>query len=593
MNGEERVRLANHFSPFVFREFLCIEASTIRPPRTPDLAIPGKLPPMKHLLAAILVFWLAVSPHQSLSAQDTADTDTAPKFNIVFAFADDLGRYASAYADPSRPSPNDLIETPHFDSIASEGTLFENAFVSVPSCTPSRAAFLTGRHFFRNGSHSQLHHPWHQDSVKGEEATDPWQDVRGMGLMLADAGYHIGWSYKMHLSEDRMGGKKRNYTKSGRAFNSYSQVVSSAKDPNSAKTKLLEEVRGNFQAFLNDRNEQQPFFCWFNPTNTHRNWVQGSGKALWGLEPDKLKGRLPSFLPDNAIIREDFADYLGEAMAFDAAVGVLIDQLKTSGQWDNTLFVISGDHGAPGFPRGKCNLYDFGTRVPLAIRLPESMPIRSAQRVVSPVSLIDLAPTFLDVVGLKPTQPMDGESLLPAIHSAPGQADSRLRGWVLMGRENHVDEARPGGLPYPMRAIRNKQYLFITNFAPDRWPVAQPPLSASLTTAKKPQAKRRMDLDYGPTRDFFVEHEGSEDIRQAWELGIAKRPAEELYDVIADPDQTHNLIDTPAFNDIATRLRSQLMRELTGNGDPRVMGDGTAFDRPPYSRNDPQVGRLK
>lgn len=547
--------------------------------------------------AAILAVSFLLMFSRSAPADETAPSQTDSRYNIVFAFADDLGRYASIYADPARPSPNDLIDTPHFDSIASEGVLFENAFVSVPSCTPSRAALLTGRHFFRNGSHSQLHHPWHQDLVKDEKVADPWQEVCGMGLMLADAGYHIGWSYKMHLSEDRMGGKQRNYMKSGRAFNQYSQVVSKAKNRESAKTKLLHEVRGNFKAFLNDCDETQPFFYWFNPTNTHRDWVQGSGKELWGLDPERLKGRLPKFLPDNEIIREDFADYLGEAMAFDASVGVLIDQLKTSGQWENTLFVISGDHGAPGFPRGKCNLYDFGTQVPLAIRLPKPMQIvkkpPQAQRLATPVSLIDLAPTFLDVVGLKPTQPMDGESLLPAIQANSEIAESVLRGWVLMGRENHVDEARPGGLPYPMRAIRNKQYLFVTNFAPDRWPVAEPPLSAPLLTAKKGNSKRRMDLDFGPTREFFIEHEGSEDIRQAWELGFAKRPAEELYDVIADPDQINNLIRDPEYQLVAKQLRAQLMRELTGNGDPRVTGDGTAFDRPPYARDDPKIGRIK
>ena len=93
--------------------------------------------------------------------------------NILLLFADDLGRYASAYSDPRKPSPNDIIRTPAFDRVTKEGALFENAFVSVPSCTPSRAALNTGRHFFRNGSHAQLHHPWQKgvpdpfDSIKG------------------------------------------------------------------------------------------------------------------------------------------------------------------------------------------------------------------------------------------------------------------------------------------------------------------------------------------------------------------------------------------------------------------------------------------
>jgi len=541
-------------------------------------------------------FVIASSSFLPASAESSVKSPT--QYNIVFAFADDLGRYASAYANPDHPSPNDLIQTPHFDNVAAEGVLFDNAFVSVPSCTPSRAAYLTGRHFFRNGSHSQLHHPWHVQAVDGPPPVDPWTDVRGMGLMLDDAGYHIGWSYKMHLSEDRMGGKKRNYVSGGKSFNVFSQKVSAAQDHEAAKAKLLDEVRKNFNAFLADREDDQPFFYWFNPTNTHRSWVQGSGQELWGINPDDLKGRLPEFLPDNEVIREDFADYLGEAMAFDAAVGVLIEQLKESGQWENTLFAISGDHGAPGFPRGKCNLYDFGTRVPLAIRLPESLQPREVrdpvQRVATPVSLVDLAPTFLDAVGVPPTQPMDGESLLPVLRSVDPDAVNRMRGWVLMGRENHVDEARPRGLPYPIRAIRNEQYLFIKNFAPDRWPVAEPPLSADLQeSVKKKSGGRRMDIDFGPTRTFFVEHEGSQDIRQAWDLGFAKRPAEELYDVQADPDQMNNLIDSQSHQEIAEKLRSQLLRELTGSGDPRVRGDGDAFDRPPYTRGDKQVGQIE
>lgn len=69
--------------------------------------------------------------------------------NILLLFADDLERYASAYASLDNPSPNDVITTPVFDRIAKEGALFQNAFVSAPSCTPSRAALVTGRHFFR------------------------------------------------------------------------------------------------------------------------------------------------------------------------------------------------------------------------------------------------------------------------------------------------------------------------------------------------------------------------------------------------------------------------------------------------------------
>ncbi len=511
-------------------------------------------------------------------------TRAADRPNIVFAFADDLGKYASAYADPDRPSPNDALQTPNFDRVAREGVLFHNALVSAPSCTPSRAAIVACRHFFRNGSHSQLHHPW----MQGFE--DPWDEVKGFPLILQDAGYHIGWSYKMHISEDRMGGKKRNYKSAGSRFNSFSQNAMKATNPEAEKAKLLNEVHDNFNAFLDDREEDQPFYYWFNPTNTHRSWIRGSGKKLWGIDPDDLKGRLPSFLPDNEIVREDFADYLGETMAFDAAVGVLLQELTQRGELDDTIVVVSGDHGAPGFPRGKCNLYDFGTQVPLAIRWPKH--IAADRSVAAPVSLIDLGPTFLDAAGLKPTDDMDGQSLLPVIRADDPAEESELRGYAIVGRENHVNEARPGGLPYPTRALRTRDFLYVVNFAPDRWPVAQPPLSASLIKNVKggKNSARRMDMDFGPTRDFFTEYEGSQSIATAWKLGFALRPAEELYAVNVDPDQVQNLATDPQFEETRAALRKQLFAELTKGNDPRVVGAGDAFDKPPYAPDDPQRG---
>src|SRR5262249_20236200 len=150
-------------------------------------------------------------------------------------------------------------------------------------------------------------------------------------------------------------------------------------------------------------------------TNVHRMWEKGSGKALWGIEPDALKGKLPPFLPDVPEVREDFADYLGEIQAFDAYVGVLLARLEEAGELDRTLIVISGDHGAPGFPGGKCNLYDFGVGVALVAAWPGGQ----GGRIVDDfVSLMDLAPTFLDAGGVKLPGGMNGRSLLPLLTSA-------------------------------------------------------------------------------------------------------------------------------------------------------------------------------
>jgi N-sulfoglucosamine sulfohydrolase len=494
--------------------------------------------------------------------------------NILLLFADDLGRYASAYSSPKTPSPNDIITTPVFDRIAKEGALFQNAFVSVPSCTPSRAALVTGRHFFRNGSHSQLHFPWQKGTP------DPFEKIKGMPLTLQDGGYHIGLSLKLHMRESIFG-KENLYNKAGARINQYSANLTKASDKNTAKEVIFEQVRQNFRDFLAKRKKDQPFFYSFNPTNTHRIWTKGSGKNLWNLNPDDLKGKMPPVLPDVPEIREDMADYLGEVMAFDAACGVLIAMVEEMNELDNTIIVISGDHGIPGFPRGKCNVHDFGSAVPLAIRWPKKI---LPQRIVKvPVSLIDLAPTFLAAAGLESPDDPDGQNLLPAL--GQGGDDAKLRGWALIGRERHAGAARVEHNAYPVRAIRTPDFLYVKNFKPDRWPSGDPykvtdTSEPSYDVLEKDTYAAFPDIDMSPTKAWLVHHRKDEGMQSFIDFAWGKRPEEELYDLSKDPHQIKNLATDPAYTANLTKLRAQLTKELKDNKDPRL--DNDAFDRAPY-----------
>lgn len=493
--------------------------------------------------------------------------------NILLLFADDLGRYASAYSSSNTPSPNDIIATPVFDRIAKEGALFQNAFVSVPSCTPSRASLVTGRHFFRNGSHSQLHFPWQKGTP------DPFEKIKGMPLTLQDGGYHIGLSLKLHM-RDSIFGKENIYSKAGQGINQYSQALTSAEDKKATKDKIFEQVRQNFRDFLAKRAKGQPFFYSFNPTNTHRLWTKGSGKNLWNLNPDHLKGKMPPVLPDVPEIREDMADYLGEVMAFDAACGVLIEMVEEMEELDNTIVVISGDHGIPGFPRGKCNVHDFGSAVPLAIRWPKKIGVRNVQ---VPVSLIDLAPTFLAAAGLTSLDDPNGQNLLPAL--APEGDDTKLRGWALIGRERHAGRARDGHLAYPVRALRTPEFLYVKNFKPDRWPMGDPykvtdTSEPSSDVLEKDTYAAFPDMDMSPTKAWLVSHRKDAGIETFIDFAWGKRPGEELYDLTKDPHQIKNLATDPSYTVTLTKLRTQLLKELTDNNDPRL--DHDAFDRSPY-----------
>lgn len=503
--------------------------------------------------------------------------------NVVFAFADDYGRYASAYGTHDvRPSVNRLIRTPNIDAVAAAGVLFLNAHVSSPSCTPCRGALLSGRHFWQTG----------RSAILSGAVWDP--AIPSFPLLLRDAGYHIGKSHKVWSpgtpADAPYGGRKHAFEKAGRAINQFSQVVTRAVENGQAveeaKEKVLDGVRGNFRDFLAANPDGNPFCYWFGPTHTHRPWTRGSGKALWKIEPDSLKGLLPAFLPDVPEVREDFADYLGECLAFDAAVGVLVAELKQRGEWENTVFAISGDHGAPGFTHGKCNLYDFGTSVTLAIAGPG---IAGGRVVRDFVSLPDLAPTFLDAGGVAIPPGMSAKSLLPLLRSGKSGQVEAARDFVVTGRERHVDNARAGRLPYPQRAIRTAEHLFILNFEPARFPMGdlhppgRKPAAPVLDQVDRESRTTFADMDAGPTKSWLFRHREDPQWKTEIELAFGLRPAEELYLLEKDPDQLRNLANDPAHAADKAHLKARLMELLEKTGDPRVTGDKLAFERLPFA----------
>lgn len=511
----------------------------------------------------------------------TAVAGDSDRPNIVFAFADDWGRYASAYAAIEKGGLSDIVSTPGFDRVAKEGVLFTNAFVNAPSCTPCRSSLLSGQYFWRTGRGAIL-----QGALWDSE-------IPSYPLILEEAGYHIGHTYKVWSpgspANAPYGAARTAYTKRGGKFNGFSQFVSRQKDIEAGKQVLLDEVRGNFQDFLKDRKDGQPFCYWWGPTNCHRKWIQGSGKKLWGLNPDDLKGKVPAFLPDVPVVREDLADYLGEAMAFDAGLGVLLDELAMIGELDNTLIAVSGDHGAPGFPNGKCNLYDFGTHVALAVRWPKKVP---GNRVVHDfVSLPDLAATFVDAGGETVPSVMTGKSLLPVLMSEKSGVVDPMRDAAITGRERHVAKARNNWMPYPQRAIRTKNFLYIRNFKPERWPMGTGPgYGAPDTPMPSFELLRENtfaafgDLDASPTKAWITLNcENEEQQKKYFDFAYAQRPEEELFDLRVDHDQVYNVADEQRYADVKKDLSERLMKVLTETGDPRVTGDGTTFDMPPFA----------
>ncbi len=452
--------------------------------------------------------------------------------NILVAIADDWGwPHAGAYGDP-------VVETPTFDRIAEEGILFRNAYVSSPSCTPSRAALLTGQ--------------WHW---RLEESGNLWSTLRAeypvYPDLLEESGYFVGFTRK-GWGPGRLepGGRTRN--PAGPSFD-------------------------NFAQFLDQRPADRPFCFWFGSSDPHRPYEVGSGESS-GIPTDEI--RLPSCFPDSPEVRGDVADYYWEVQRFDREVGELLAALEALGELDNTIVVMTGDHGMP-FPRCKGNLYDTGTRVPLAIRWPEAG--KGGRQVDDFVSLTDLAPTLLQSAGLAPPGEMTGRSLLNLLRSGGSGWIESSRDFVLTGKERHVPcQEAPDSGGTPMRAIRTREYLYIRNFRPDRWPAGTPHFERAFI-----KGSWYGDVDNGPTKAYMIDHRADPAVRRLFELAFERRPPEELYDLRSDPDQLHNVAEDPAYTQVRQDLADRLLEALRVSRDPRVLGGGERFDEYPYYGGSP------
>ena len=452
----------------------------------------------------------------------------ADRPNILFCIADDWGwPDASAYGNPA-------VKTPAFDRLAREGVLFEHAFVGATSCTPSRNCILTGQWVWRLGEGANQ-----RSTLHPKHAVFP--------LVLQRSGYHIG-HWRKSWGPGKWADLGRTEYPVGREYSGFAE-------------------------FLEARPDDAPFCFWLGASDPHRpyEWQSGSRNGI-----DIAKVRLPAALPDHETIRHDVADYLLEVQRFDADVAATLQQLVAIGELDNTIVVVTGDHGMP-FPRHKCHLYDSGARVPLVIRWGMSAP--AGRRVTDFVSLTDLAPTFLEAAGLEIPAQMTGRSLLQILQSRDSGRIEDSRDHTLIGRERHAqDQEAPETGGYPMRALRTDGFLYIRNFEPTRWPAGSPDISNAFCGLD------HASCDRGPSKDFFVGHRYDVRYRKFYELAFGKRPAEELYDLDRDPDQLKNVAYEPGYAATKRRLADRLNRGLVKSSDPRSTGEGNNFDGYPFRR---------
>jgi N-sulfoglucosamine sulfohydrolase len=475
---------------------------------------------------------LLVALCNSISAAET------PRPNILFCIADDWGLHAGAYNTR-------WVKTPAFDRIAREGLLFQNAYTPMAKCAPSRAIVLTGRHLWQN-EEAGNHLAYFPKNFKS------WPEV------LTEKGWHTGITGKgwgPGIAKDAEG-KSRLLT--GKPFDNRKAT------PTTKKVSAT-DYASNFTDFLDSAPPDAPWCFWYGSQEPHREYEFQSGATKGGKKLTDID-RVPGYWPDNETVRHDMLDYALEIEHMDHHLARMMAELEKRGQLENTLIIVTSDHGMP-FPRVKGFAYHDSNHIPLAVRWPRGMqaPGRSIDDFVD---FTDIAMTILDYAAIPEEEsgmmPITGKSWRPIFESDKSGRIIPERDHVLIGKERN-DVGRPHNWGYPIRGIITAENLFLHNYETSRWPAGNPETGY-------------LDTDGGPTKSLILDLGRANRADPFWQINFGMRPADELYDLRTDRDCIKNLASDPANTGRMASLRQRMETILKSQNDPRMEGRGHIFD---------------
>ena len=407
----------------------------------------------------------------------------AERKNVLLLVADDLGMQVGCYGDA-------VAKTPNIDALAKTGTRFTHGFASVSSCSPSRATLLTGMPTHQCGQYGLAH---------GSHNAASFKNVRGLPALLAPAGYRSGVIAKLHVQPKEV-------------YPFDVEVPGAGRNP--------VQIAGQAKAFVAECGDK-PFFLLVGFTDPHRaaKGFANDGKYPAGVPAvtfDPKAVPVPYHLPDTADVRAELAEYYQAVARLDHGVGLVLKVLEDAKQLDNTLVIFLSDNGIP-FPGAKTTLYDAGIHLPLVIRKPGQ---KAGVACSAMASWTDITPTVLDWCGVKPAPvgkkeaPLPGRSLLPLLEKPTAD------GWDMVFASHQFHEVT---MYYPMRAVRTRTHKYILNLAhPLEYPFAS-------------------DL-WGSDMWQGVLKRGDPFMGKRTVKAFLHRPKEELYDVVADPNELKNLL---------------------------------------------------
>lgn len=421
----------------------------------------------------------------------------AERPNILWVVSEDNSPYLGCYGDT-------LAETPHLDQLAKEGIRYRLAFANAPVCSTARTTLITGMYATSLGAHN------HRSRVAIPESFKLYPEH------LRAAGYYCTNNAK---TDYNLAGRRDIWNESSNS------------------------------AHYRNRAANQPFFAVFNFQSSHESQVAPKpGKSSFRVPPETIP--LPPYHPDTPEIRRDWANYYDQMTIMDQQVGKVLQELEEQGLAEDTIVFYYGDHGG-ALPRGKRNIHDSGTLVPMIVRIPQKWsryaPVPAGGWADELVSFVDLPATVFSLCGVEQPSHYAGRPFLGDQRAAPREHVFLYRG--------RMDERYD-----TVRAVRDGNYRYVRNYFPHRpW-------------GQKYAYPFRVQPSMRSWHAEFVADRCNDVQSVYW----GKKPGEEFYDVASDPYELKNLMRLPEFQSQLQKLKQALRDEILSTRDAGFIPEGLA-----------------
>lgn len=425
--------------------------------------------------------------------------------NLVIFIGDDIS--ANDFGCYGHPT----IKTSNVDRLAEHAVRFSNAYLTAPSCSPSRSSLLTGRYPHNTGG-PELHMKKNPHLAKLPQFPHE----------LRKAGYYTSLAGKAHFN----GNARKSLDRMYRPFD---------KDRPEDKSGCA-----NWLKAVKERPKDKPFLMWLAAIDAHRPWDMDLAEGPHGPEDAVV----PSYMVDGERTRKDLANYYNEVHRFDRKIGEVVSELKAQNVYENTVIIVMGDNGRP-FPRDKTWIFDGGIKTPLIVHWPG----RTTREAVSEslVSSIDIGPTLLEIAGIAKPKSFQGVSFLPLLDNP----EAAVRDVVFAERNWHVYRHHD-------RLVRYGNYTYIKNSTPELIG-----FNAMQKIHRRPDKIKGKSAKTDLIEGYW---EGTLTDAQAF-MVRAPAPAEVLFDVSKDPYQVNNLAGNPEYADVLNRMRKLLAQWTKKTGD--------------------------